>query len=41
VVALRASYAEWWAAADALLAGLDRDARDHVLGLNAIACYRL
>jgi L-fucono-1,5-lactonase len=41
VVTLRAGYAEWWAAADALIAGLDRDARDHVLGLNAIACYRL
>jgi L-fucono-1,5-lactonase len=41
VVTLRASYAEWVAAADALLAGLERDARDRVLGLNAITCYRL
>jgi L-fucono-1,5-lactonase len=41
VVTLRASYAEWVAAADALLAGLERGDRDRVLGLNAIACYRL
>lgn len=41
VVTLRAGYAEWLAAAEALLAGLDRAARDRVLGLNAIACYRL
>ena len=41
VVTLRASYAEWVAAAEALLAGLERDARDRVLGLNATTCYRL
>jgi L-fucono-1,5-lactonase len=41
VLTLRASYAEWVAAAEALLAGVERDARDRVLGLNAIACYRL
>jgi L-fuconolactonase len=41
VVTLRASYAEWVAAADALLAGLEREDRNRVLGLNAIACYRL
>jgi L-fuconolactonase len=41
VVTLRASYAEWVAAAQALLGGLEGDAQDRVLGLNAIACYRL
>ena len=41
VVTLRASYAEWVAAALALIGGLERDAQDRVLGLNAIACYRL
>jgi L-fucono-1,5-lactonase len=41
VVTLRATYAEWVAAAGALLVELERDARDRVLGLNAIACYRL
>ena len=41
VVTLRASYAEWVAAAQALLADLERGARDRVLGLNAVACYRL
>jgi L-fuconolactonase len=41
VLTLRASYAEWLAAVDALLAGLERSARDRVLGLNAVACYRL
>jgi L-fuconolactonase len=41
VVTLRAGYGEWLAAAEALLGGLERSARDQVLGLNAIACYRL
>jgi L-fuconolactonase len=41
VVTLRASYGEWLAAVDALLAGLERRDRDRVLGLNAVACYRL
>lgn len=41
VVTLRAGYAEWLAAAEALLGGLERSARDRVLGLNAVACYRL
>jgi len=41
VVTVRASYSEWVAAADVLLAGLERHDRDRVLGLNAVACYRL
>jgi L-fuconolactonase len=41
VVTLRAGYPEWLAAVDALLGGLEPGARDRVLGLNAIACYRL
>jgi L-fuconolactonase len=41
VVTLRAGYADWLAAAEALLAGLERPAREGVLGLNAVACYRL
>jgi L-fuconolactonase len=41
VLTLRAHYGEWLAAAEALLAGLERSARDRVLGLNAVACYRL
>jgi L-fuconolactonase len=41
VVTLRAGYAEWLAAAEALLHGLERAARDRVLGGNAVACYRL
>jgi L-fuconolactonase len=41
VVTLRAGYGEWLAAAEALLGGLERSARDQVLGLNAVACYRL
>jgi L-fuconolactonase len=41
VVTLRASYEEWLAAAEALLGGLERSARDRVFGLNAVACYRL
>jgi L-fuconolactonase len=41
VVTLRAGYEEWLAAADALLGGLERSARDRIFGLNAVACYRL
>jgi L-fuconolactonase len=41
VVTLRAGYADWLAAAHALLAGLDQAAQSRVLGLNAIACYGL
>jgi L-fuconolactonase len=41
VVTLRAGYGEWLAAAEALLGGLERSARDQVFGLNAVACYRL
>jgi L-fuconolactonase len=41
VVTLQAGYAEWLAAAEALLGGLERAARDRVLGENAVACYRL
>jgi L-fuconolactonase len=41
VVTLRAGYAEWLAAVEALLGGLERSARDRVLGENAVACYRL
>jgi L-fuconolactonase len=41
VVTLRAGYADWLAAAEALLAGLERPAREGVLGLNAVACYGL
>jgi L-fuconolactonase len=41
VVTVRAGYAEWLAAVEALLGGLERSARDRVLGENAVACYRL
>jgi L-fuconolactonase len=41
VVTLRAGYGEWLAAAEALLGGLERPARDRVMGENAVACYRL
>ena len=41
VVTLRAGYAEWLAAAEALLAGLERGARARIMGLNAVECYRL
>ena len=41
VVTLRAGYAEWLAAVEALLGGLERPARDRVLGENAITCYQL
>jgi L-fuconolactonase len=41
VLTLRAGYGEWLAAAEALLDGLERPARDRVLGENAVACYRL
>ena len=41
VVTLRAGYGEWLAAVEALLGGLERAARDLVLGENAITCYRL
>jgi L-fuconolactonase len=41
VVTLRGGYAEWLAAVEALLGGLERSARDRVLGENAVACYRL
>ena len=41
VVTLRAGYGEWLAAAEALLGGLERPARDRVLGENANACYQL
>ena len=41
VVTLRAGYAEWLAAAETLLGGLERSARDRVMGENAVACYKL
>jgi L-fuconolactonase len=41
VVLRRASYAEWVAAAEALLAGLDAAGRAAVLGGNAVRVYRL
>ena len=41
VVTLRAGYAEWLAAAETLLGGLERSARDRVMGENAVVCYRL
>jgi len=41
VVTLRAGYAEWLAAVEALLAGLEREARARIMGLNAVEWYRL
>ncbi len=41
VVTLRAGYAEWLAAVEALLGGLEREARARIMGLNAAAVYRL
>ena len=41
VLTLAASYDEWFAAADSLLAGLSRSERDGVLGENAARFYRL
>jgi L-fuconolactonase len=41
VVTRRATYAEWVAAAEALLAGLERPERDRIMGANAVAFYRL
>lgn len=41
VLTLRAHYAEWVAAAEACLAGLEPGARAAVMGLNAGAAYRL
>ena len=41
VVTLRAGYAEWLAAAETLLAGLEGEARARIMGLNAVEVYRL
>lgn len=41
VLHLAADYAQWIAASEALLAGLDGAARDDIFGLNAVRFYRL
>jgi len=41
VLTLAGGYGEWLATAEALLAGLEPEARARVMGLNAVECYRL